>query len=147
MFHSVITPSPLYQSVFRPVLMPQLPQQPSNVYGASNTFLMDNLLRDRSAAFIARPIPTTAFPDPLKSGYGSMDRSGFGRASPRNCTVSNNQTGCSPSSVSVSSPGLTSATTCTTSQLKFSINAILSSNTSQSAKCANSICTVCTTGT
>lgn len=55
MFHNVLTPSPLYQNVFRAATLGP------HVAGAnpSTSFLVENLLRERTSPLLPRPVPTS----------------------------------------------------------------------------------------
>lgn len=106
MFPNMISPSPLYHTFFRTA---HLAGQ-SNTSAASASFLVENLLRDRSHALLARSAPGAA-------GMSSLP--GVGQSQDDHLVVP----------VSVGGGGVNP-----TPYLKFGVNAILGAGSEQSSK-------------
>ncbi|XP_071099500.1 homeobox protein DBX1-A-like [Haliotis cracherodii] len=109
MFPNVLSPSPLYQSVFR---APALLHPNPSVATSSASFLVENLLRERSSGFLARPTPTTP-PVSVGSGFVHVTRD--------------------------QDPIPTSSSSGTTPYLKFGVSAILGTDSSQQKPISNSV--------
>ncbi|KAK7098814.1 homeobox protein DBX1-A-like [Littorina saxatilis] len=119
MFPNVLAPSPIYQGVFRagqlhphPALSLSHPGHPSLPHHSSASFMVENLLRERSS-LLHRPTPTTLSP----LGMGSLPP--LSRGSP----VSPEPT----TTTTTSSSG----TKTTTPYLKFGVSAILGTDKEQ----------------
>ena len=117
MFQNVMSPSQVYQSLFR--TLPLVPQP--SVATTSASFLVENLLREGQSALISRPV--TSFPAGLAgfANVGVTTVPALGRSMEHVAPVS------SPAS-SINSNNVNNVTP----YLKFGVNAILGSETTNS---------------
>ena len=125
MYQNAMSPSQVYQTLFRNL---PLVQQP--VVTSSASFLVENLLRDGQSALISRPL--TSFPAGLGlPGMGVTGIPAFVRGVD------------SPLDTTASSQSEASRSNNVTPYLKFGVNAILgsdSSKDSRSSKCVFPCC-------
>ena len=116
MFQNMMSPSQVYQSLFR--TLPIVPQPTATSSASSATFLVENLLREGQSAFINRPVTSLSLPT---SGLGLP--AGMVMASNPASGRSQEQVTAQVSSASINN---------VTPYLKFGVNAILGSDTTNS---------------
>ncbi|XP_076471873.1 uncharacterized protein LOC143301456 isoform X2 [Babylonia areolata] len=140
MFPNVLAPSPIYQGVFRagqltshPALAPPHPH-PALPH-SSASFMVDNLLRERTSSLLHRPTPTAAALSPLGVA-AAASLPGLSRGSPVSPEPATTTT--TPTSSPATSSGTTAATTKTTPYLKFGVSAILGTDKEQTSSSSSS---------
>ncbi len=130
MFPNLLSPSPVYQGMFR---APAMPGHPSGISLTSTSFLVENLLRERQQVMVpAHPQPTyltarTMSTSPLGVVVASPPSRNSSPVSPSPKSRSREERP-KDSGTPTSSPS--SSTSSSTPYLKFGVSAILSADIS-----------------